>query len=145
MQSRSSNADAKESAETSALVLTQAGDSGVNVARSQGRGQSWPGLASGWGMASVGVQLGIWEGNAKIRTPALHKFDHKTLEYCLGPVNAEVKEPVFEKPKLKKSQRVQREIQKEELEIVELKKHELEKLALQEMVKYLFCMLRIIG
>ena len=52
--------------------------------------------------------------------------------------STEVKEPVFEKPKLKKSQRVQREIQKEELEIVELKKHELEKLALQEMVKYLF-------
>ena len=46
------------------------------------------------------------------------------------------KEPVFEKPRLKKAERIQRDLPKQELEIVDLKKHRLEQLALHEMVTY---------
>ena len=51
-----------------------------------------------------------------------------------GKKKGEHKEAVFEKPKLKKAERVQRDLPKQELEEVDLKKHKFEKLALHEMV-----------
>ena len=44
-------------------------------------------------------------------------------------------EGTFAKPKLKKAERIKRALPKEELEVVDLKKHKLEQLALHEMVK----------
>ena len=48
--------------------------------------------------------------------------------------NDGVKDAVFEKPKLKKAERIQRDLPKQKLEEVDLKKHKLEQLALHEMV-----------
>ena len=47
----------------------------------------------------------------------------------------QVEEGTFAKPKLKKAERIKRALPKEELEVVDLKKHKLEQLALHEMVK----------
>merc|ERR1712141_394094 len=47
----------------------------------------------------------------------------------------QVEEGTFAKPKLKKAERIRRALPKEELEVVDLKKHKLEQLALHEMIE----------
>ena len=52
-----------------------------------------------------------------------------------GYDKVQIEEGMFEKPKLKKAERIKRALPKEELDVVDLKKHKLEQLALHEMVK----------